>query len=34
MEGERAIVRVRIPILFPGLDSDDMVAERKAELPG
>ncbi|HET8951865.1 MAG TPA: TadE/TadG family type IV pilus assembly protein [Solirubrobacteraceae bacterium] len=34
MEGERAVVRVRIPILLPGLDSDDMVAERKAELPG
>ena len=34
MEGERAVVRVRIPILFPGLDSDDVVAERKAELPG
>ena len=34
MEGERAVVRVRIPILVPGLDSDDMVAERDAELPG
>jgi hypothetical protein len=34
LEGERAVVRVRIPILIPGLGSDDMVAERKAELPG
>jgi hypothetical protein len=33
MEGERAVVRVRIPILFPGLDSGGMVAEREAELP-
>ena len=32
--GERATVRVRIPILIPGLDSDDMVATRKAVLPG
>jgi hypothetical protein len=34
MEGERAVVRVRIPILVPGLDADGMVAERTAELPG
>ena len=33
LAGEKATVKVRIPIVVPGLDSDDMVAERKAELP-
>ena len=30
---ERATVRVRIPILIPGVDSDGMVATRRAVLP-
>ena len=34
MDGERATVRVRIPILIPGFDSDDLPATRTAELPG
>ena len=34
MQGERAIVRVRLPILVPGVDAEGMVAEREAELPG
>ena len=34
MDGEKATVKVRIPIIIPGLDSDDMLATRTAELPG
>ena len=34
MAGERATVRVRIPIVLPGLDSDRLRASRTAELPG
>ena len=34
MAGETATVRVRIPIIVPGLDSDDLRATRTAELPG
>ena len=34
MSGEKATVKVRIPIIIPGLDSDDMRASRSAELPG
>ena len=34
MAGEKATVRVRIPIIVPGLDSDDLRATRTAELPG
>jgi hypothetical protein len=34
MQGEKATVTVRIPIVFPGLDSDRFKAERSAELPG
>ena len=34
MAGERATVRVRIPIVIPGLDSDNLRASRSAELPG
>jgi hypothetical protein len=34
MQGERATVRVRIPIVLPGLDSDRLRASRSAELPG
>ena len=34
MQGERATVRVRIPILVPGLDTDRLRATRSAELPG
>jgi hypothetical protein len=33
MEGDRATVKVRIPILVPGLDAEDLVAKRSAELP-
>jgi Flp pilus assembly protein TadG len=33
LSGEKATVRVRIPILLPGLDSDGMRASRSAELP-
>jgi len=34
MAGEKATVRVRIPIVIPGLDSDNLRASRSAELPG
>jgi len=34
MHGERATVRVRIPIIVPGLDTDGIKASRSAELPG
>jgi hypothetical protein len=34
MQGEKATVIVRIPIVFPGLDSPKFRAERSAELPG
>ena len=34
MSGEKATVRVRIPIVVPGVDSDRLRAERSAELPG
>jgi hypothetical protein len=34
MAGEKATVRVRIPIVLPGLDSDDLRATQTAELPG
>ena len=34
VRSERAVVRVPIPILVPGLDSDDLVAKREAVLPG
>ena len=34
MQGEKATVRVRIPIIVPGLDSDELRATRTAELPG
>jgi pilus assembly protein CpaE len=34
MRGERATVRVRIPIIVPGLDTDKLRASRSAELPG
>ena len=34
MAGERATVRVRIPIVIPGLDSHNLRASRSAELPG
>jgi hypothetical protein len=33
MDGERATVRVRIPIIVPGLGSDGFEAKRSAELP-
>jgi Flp pilus assembly protein TadG len=33
MSGERATVKVRIPILVPGLDTKDMLATGHAELP-
>ena len=34
MQGEKATVRVRIPIIVPGLDSDRITATKTAELPG
>jgi hypothetical protein len=34
MNGEKATVRVRIPIIVPGLDSDSITASRSATLPG
>ena len=34
MAGERATVRVRIPIVVPGLDSPKLLATKSAELPG
>ena len=34
MAGEKATVRVRIPIVLPGLDFDRVRASRSAELPG
>ena len=34
VSGERATVRVRIPILFPGLSSREFRATRAATLPG
>jgi TadE-like protein len=34
MQGEKATVRVRIPLIVPGLDSDRIRATKSAELPG
>ena len=34
MAGEKATVRVRIPIVLPGLDSPNVRATGTAELPG
>jgi hypothetical protein len=34
MQGEKATVRVRIPLIVPGLDSDKIRATKTAELPG
>jgi pilus assembly protein CpaE len=34
MRGEKATVRVRIPILFPGVGRDDFRATQAATLPG
>ena len=34
MDGEKATVRVRIPILVPGVDADGFMARGKAQLPG
>ena len=34
MEGEKATVKVRIPLVFPGLDADGFTATRDATLPG
>ena len=34
IDGEKATVRIKIPIVMPGLTSDDLVAKRSAELPG
>jgi hypothetical protein len=33
ISGERAEVRVRVPILVPGLDSGDLTVRRTAEFP-
>ncbi len=34
MSGEKATVKVRIPIVIPGLDSPELLATKSAELPG
>jgi hypothetical protein len=34
ISGEKATVRIRIPIIMPGLTADGLVAKRSAELPG
>jgi membrane-associated protease RseP (regulator of RpoE activity) len=34
MQGEKATVRVRIPIIVPGVNIDGVMATGKAELPG
>jgi hypothetical protein len=34
MHGEKATVRVKIPLIVPGLDSDKIRATKTAELPG
>ena len=34
LAGEKATVKVRIPIVVPGLDSPKLLATRTAELPG
>jgi uncharacterized membrane protein len=34
ISGEKATVRIKIPIILPGLSSDGLVAKRDAELPG
>ena len=35
IDGEKAIVKVRMPLVLPGVfSSEDLVATRKAELPG
>jgi Flp pilus assembly protein TadG len=34
MAGEKATVKVRIPIVVPGLDSPRLLATKTAELPG
>jgi TadE-like protein len=33
INGDRATVHVRIPIVAPGIDSDDLTVSRDAELP-
>jgi pilus assembly protein CpaE len=33
IEGDRATVHVRIPIVAPGIDSEDLTVSRDAELP-
>lgn len=33
MDGDRAIVRLRIPVLVPGISSKELTATRSAELP-
>ena len=33
IEGEKATVRVRVPIVAPGIDSDSFTVTRDAELP-
>lgn len=34
ISGEKATVRIKIPIILPGLSADGLVAKRSAELPG
>ena len=33
VDGEKASVRVRVPIVFPGFSSDEFTVKRSAELP-
>lgn len=34
LSGEKAVVRVRVPLLVPGITGDDVTISRSAELPG
>lgn len=34
LDGGRAVVRVRVPLIVPGLTRDDVALSRDAELPG
>jgi len=34
MDGGKAVVRVRVPLIVPGITRDDVTVSRDAELPG
>ncbi len=34
LDGERAVVRVRVPLIVPGITREDVAITRDAELPG